>query len=140
MITHTGLDNVNQNNQPFSDGVFDFIPMAYAGNKSTTGGSIVTRNGRVIFPTVEPFGQTLKNSIESNAAGALTPFQVDGIVFQELYDSTKTAAQQLPGKNRFYLKGKYTSSVSSDIPLNALNIPEGSVVVTAGGNQIGRGS
>lgn len=36
-------------------------------------------------------------------------------------------------ENRFKLKGTYQSSSNSDISLNAVNIPPGSVVVTAGG-------
>jgi hypothetical protein len=60
-------------------------------------------------------------------------------VFTELYDSTKTAAQQIPSKNRFSFKGQYQSSVSSDIPLNAINVPEGAVVVTAGGIKLTEG-
>src|SRR5690606_29930904 len=55
------------------------------------------------------------------------------------YDSTKTAAQQIPSKNRFIFKGEYQSSVSGDIPLNALNVPEGAVKVTAGGIQLTEG-
>jgi hypothetical protein len=58
---------------------------------------------------------------------------INKVVFSELYDSTKTAAQQIPSKNRFSFKGQCQSSISSDIPLNALNVPPGSVTVTAGG-------
>ena len=42
-------------------------------------------------------------------------------------------AQQIPSLNRFRIKGQYQSQVSSEIMLNALNIPEGSVTVTSGG-------
>ena len=65
---------------------------------------------------------------------------IDKIAFTELYDSTKTAAQQLPTKNRFIFKGQYQSSVSSDIPLNALNVPPGAVSVTAGGSKLIEGT
>ncbi len=61
------------------------------------------------------------------------------IVFSQLYDSTKTAAQQIPELNRFKIKGTYQSSVSSEISLNALNIPQGSVNVVAGGAQLSEG-
>jgi cell surface protein SprA len=50
-----------------------------------------------------------------------------------LYDSTKVVALQFPEKNKYSLKGSYSSKFGSDIPLNQLNIPEGSVRVTAGG-------
>ena len=53
------MDKINQNNQPFSDGVFDFSPMNFVGNKADNGGTINTKNGRVYFSSVEPFGKTL---------------------------------------------------------------------------------
>ena len=49
---------------------------------------------------------------------------IDKVAFDQLYDSTKTAAQQLPELNRFRIKGTYQSSVSSEISLNALNRSE----------------
>ena len=127
--------NLQQNLQP--DGRFDYVPIMYEGNKATNGGTIDPKTGRVYFTTIEPFGKTLRDKLE--AAGSLAPVQVDGIVYEELYDSTKTAAQQIPNKNRFKLKGNYKSSVSSDISLNSLNVPEGSVTVTAGGVKLTEG-
>ena len=56
--------------------------------------------------------------------------------FEALYDSTQSAAQQISELNRFILKGQYKSSVSSEISLNAMNIPQGSVRVTSGGTQL----
>ena len=41
-----GLDNLNSNNDPGSDGVFDFID----------GVLINSSNGRIYFPTTKPFG------------------------------------------------------------------------------------
>jgi cell surface protein SprA len=127
--------NLQQNVQP--DGRFDFVPILYEGNKAVNGGTIDPRTGRVYFTTIEPFGKTLRDKLE--AAGTLAPVQVDGIVYQELYDSTKIAAQLIPNKNRFKLMGEYKSSVSSDISLNSLNVPEGSVTVTAGGVRLSEG-
>ena len=63
----------------------------------------------------------------------------ESVVYQQLYDSTKIAAQQIPELNRFKIKGVYQSSVTSEISLNAMNIPEGSVVVTAGGQILTEG-
>lgn len=54
-------------------------------------------------------------------------------IFNELYDSTKTAASFIQNKNRFKIKGTYRSSSGSDIALNALNIPQGAVIVSANG-------
>jgi cell surface protein SprA len=132
-----GMDRLNQNNRPQRDGVFDFKPIRYEGNKAVNAGTVNTRNGRVYFSTIEPFGQTLRKELED---AGLNPLIINTIVFQELYDSTRIAAQQIPQKNRFYFKGQYKSSISSDIPLPTLNVPEGSVVVTAGGIRLTEGS
>jgi cell surface protein SprA len=132
-----GMDRLNQNNRPQKDGVFDYKPIAYVGNRATNGGTINTRNGRIYFSTIEPFGKTLRSELE---AVNLNPLIINNVVFEELYDSTKIAAQQLPQKNRFYFNGQYKSSVSSEIPLNALNVPEGSVVVMAGGIRLEEGT
>ena len=132
-----GMDRLNQNNRPQKDGVFDYKPIIYEGNKAVNGGTINTRNGRIYFSTIEPFGATIEK--EMLEAG-LNPLIVRNVAYHELYDSTKIAAQQIPQKNRFYFNGQYKSSISSDIPLNALNVPEGSVVVTAGGIRLQEGT
>ena len=137
LVSMLGMDKMNVNNQPFSDGLFDFAPINFNGNKADNGGTINPKNGRIYFSTVEPFGQTLKNKmIEKN----IDPTIINKIVFTELYDSTRTAAQQIPAKNRFMFKGQYQSSVSSDIPLNALNVPQGAVSVMAGGIKLVEGT
>ena len=130
------MDKINVQNQPFSDGSFDFVPIQFNGNRAENGGTINTRNGRVYFSTVEPFGKTLADKL---SAAGVSPVIIDQIAYTELYDSTKTAAQQIPSKNRFTFKGEYQSSITSDIPLNALNVPEGAVSVTAGGIKLTEG-
>ena len=42
-------------------------------------------------------------------------------------------AQELSEKNKFHLTGKYKGTNGSEIRLNAMNVPRGSVTVTAGG-------
>ncbi len=135
LIQYLDLDRLNLNTEAYPDGRFDFVPLNKEGNRITNGGTIDTKTGRIYFTTVEPFGKTLKNKLPNNNP------QIDPnkIAFEELYDSTKTAAQQIPSKNRFRIKGSYMSSVSSDISLNALNVPEGSVTVTAGGVKLTEG-
>ncbi len=126
LVQVLNLDRFNLNNSPTPDGVFDFVD-----NAATQGGTINAQNGRVFFPVVEPFGSHL----ESKLVGLDTNI-INTIVYQQLYDSTKTAAQQIPELNRFWMKGRYKSASSSEISLNALNIPQGSVTVTAGGVQL----
>jgi cell surface protein SprA len=119
LIQVMDLDKLNSQGDPSPDGVFDFID----------GVTINASNGRIIFPEIEPFGNDLMEEFQLPGEG---PIAVK-YTFQELYDSTRTRAQQLLEKNRYKLKGQYKSSSSSDISLNAVNIPQGSVTVTAGG-------
>ncbi len=120
------LDRLDPQGAPNPDGWFDFVDGA-----ATAGGTINTQNGRVFFPVLEPFGSYLDRKL------LLDPSNSDvirrNIVFQSLYDSTKTAAQNQPELNRFHMKGSYKSASSDVISLNSVNIPQGSVSVTAGG-------
>ncbi|KPK82975.1 MAG: cell surface protein SprA, partial [Bacteroides sp. SM23_62_1] len=113
------LDNLNEQLDPVPDGMFDFI----------SGITINPQNGRIIFPVLQPFGEYLEKKIND-------PVVASKYVFNELYDSTKTVASQVAEKNKFKLTGTYKSSSSSEIMLNAMNVPQGSVVVTAGGRQL----
>ncbi len=131
------LDQLNQQQAKYSDGVFDFIPISSTSGRVSEVGTINPRNGRLYFTTKEPFGQTLRGALQDIGVNQNV---IDKVAFDQLYDSTKTAAQQLPELNRFRIKGSYQSSVSSEISLNALNIPEGSVQVTAGGKLLTEGS
>ncbi len=119
LIQVLNLDNLNDQLDPIPDGRFDFI----------NGVTINPENGRIIFPVLEPFGSYLRARIGNDAIA-------DKYVFEELYDSTKTIASQIAEKNKFSISGTYKSSSSSEIALNATNIPRGSVVVTAGGRQL----
>ena len=103
LVTLLDMDKINQNNQPFSDGVFDFVPFNMVNNKADNGGTINRKNGRIFFSTIEPFGKTLAKKLSDAGVPQLT---VDKVSFYELYDSTKTAAQQIPSKNRFLFKGE----------------------------------
>ena len=120
------MDKLDLNGNPQSDGRFDFVDQA-----ATEGGTINSQNGRIFFPVVEPFGSHLEQVLSE----AGVPESVrENIVYQQLYDSTKIVAQQnFLYLNRFKLKGNYRSASSDEIALNALNIPQGAVQVTAGG-------
>ena len=132
LIQVLGMDRIDINGQPQPDGVYDFVD-----NAATQGGTMNSQNGRVFLPSVEPFGKTLKDQILDRVSDAdQAQSLIQTIVFQPLYDSTKTAAQQIPSLNRFRIKGQYQSQMSSEIMLNALNIPEGSVTVTSGGARL----
>jgi cell surface protein SprA len=130
LLQALGLDRLDPNNAPNPDGWFDFIDGA-----ATVGGTIQSQSGRVFFPVLEPFGSYLdRQLIGPDPNNPIQPDQIRRtIVYQQLYDSTRTAAQFLPELNRFRLKGSYRSASSDVISLNAVNIPQGSVSVTAGG-------
>ncbi|MDR2918552.1 MAG: cell surface protein SprA [Tannerella sp.] len=113
------LDRLDANDEPYPNGIFDFVD----------GYTITSANGRIIFPVVEPFGSHLSSAI-GNASIA------NRYVYQELYDSTKTVAQQIAEKNKFVLRGEYRASSGSEIVLGATNVARGSVVVTAGGTTL----
>lgn len=123
------MDKIDLNGQPFPDGSFDFVD-----NAATQGGLINSQNGRVYLPVVEPFGEHLSDIILDGLDNpAEAEALINQVVFQPLYDSTKTAAQQIPSLNRFKLRGQFQSASGAEIPLNAINVPQGSVTVTSGG-------
>jgi len=124
LLTVMNLDNLNSQLDPYPDGIFDFID----------GYTVNTSNGRIIFPVREPFGSHLLDEI-TGGNFALNE-EAEPYVFQELYDSTQSTARQIAEKNKFKIQGKYKSSGGSDISLNAINIPQGSVTVTAGAQQL----
>ncbi len=131
LLTLFNLDNLNRARDPIRDGQFDYVP----------GITILPQNGRVIFPVLEPFGSSLENKFLSdpNNPASLHP-AAQKYVYNELYDSTITIARQFPEYNRFIIRGRYKSSVSSEISLGGFNIPKGSVVVTAGGRTLTEGT
>ena len=115
------MDNLDSRNEPHPDGRFDFIE----------GTTINPRDGRIFFTQVEPFGSDMRKTITGGDPAKNTV--ADKYVFEELYDSTQTKAKQISKKNKFFLAGSYQSSSGSEIQLNAMNIPQGSVKVSSGG-------
>jgi cell surface protein SprA len=122
------FDNLNQQGNPPADGMFDFIDAA-----ATRGGTIQASNGRIYFTVLEPFGSDLRDSIYDPQNPQRSLELASKYCYDSLYSMTKTMARQYPDKNKFVLDGFYKSSAGSEISLNALNVPQGSVHVTAGG-------
>ncbi|MCR4770494.1 MAG: cell surface protein SprA [Bacteroidaceae bacterium] len=117
------LDRLDDNMKTNPNGKFDFID----------GYTIEAQNGRIVFPVVEPFGQWLRDRLKNDQLA-------DKYCYDELYDSTKTVAKQVAEKNKFTLEGEYKASSGSEIDLGSMNIPQGSVVVTAGGVTLTEGT
>ncbi|MEX0597667.1 MAG: cell surface protein SprA, partial [Candidatus Paceibacterota bacterium] len=120
LIRVMNLDKVNRQQEPKPDGVFDAIEDV----------TFQSRFGRVIFPVREPFGDFLRGKFDGNNSEA------SKYVFDALYDSTKWMAEQDATHNKFFLKGTFKGTSSNEISLNALNVPQGSVVVTANGTRL----
>lgn len=114
------LNGDAQNNGTTSgDGIFDFVP----------GITIDQENGRVIFTKAEPFGNYL----------ASLPGMPEEFIFNELYEEQKQVASQSNLSQRYTLEGRYKGSQGTGISLGAINVPQGSVKVTANGVQLTEG-
>ena len=122
IIRLLNMDNLDPQGNPTPDGIFDFID-----NAAISGGTIQSSHGKIFFPVLEPFGKDLRTVFGSDTDLA------DKYAFDSLYTTTKTVAEQIPEKNKFILEGFFKSSTSNEIALNAFNVPQGSVTVTAGG-------
>ena len=132
------LDRLNkyQDLAPRGDGFFDYVP----------GITIDPKFGRIIFPSVQPFGEFLfkilddPNSSEENYNSQITYNENQKkYVFKEMYSSTKAAALESSEKNKFQLKGRYKSEGGDGIVIGAFNVPRGSVRVSAGGRLLQEG-
>ena len=125
LIKLMGCDRLDNNNKIRSNGYFDYVE------------GYTVSNGRVFFPSAEPFGAALQKQLESAGVPA---DRARAYAFTELYDTTKTAAKQVAEKDKFVLMGQYKGSSANVISLGAYNVPQGSVVVTAGGVVLNEGS
>ncbi len=126
LIKLLGADRLDNNNKAHSNGYFDFVQ------------GYTVKDGYVFFPCAEPFGQAIYNKLTENGVSADIAAKY---AFTELYDSTKTVAKQIAEKNKFILQGQYKGSRDNVISLGTSGyIPQGSVVVTAGGVTLTEGS
>ncbi|MGN0069895.1 MAG: cell surface protein SprA [Prevotella sp.] len=126
IIKALGADRLDNNMKVHSNGYFDYVE------------GYTVSNGRVFFPCTEPFGSYIYEYLRSK--------QVDmekarKYAFTELYDSTKTVAQQIAEKNKYIIYTQFKGTAANVISVGAGgNIPQGSVVVTAGGVVLTEGS
>ena len=125
LLRGLGCDRLDNNNKPHPNGYFDFVE------------GYTVSNGRVFFPSAEPFGATLKNFLVRRGVPEAV---AEKYAFRELYDTTRTAAKQMTDKNKFLLVGQFKGTSANVISLGAYNVPQGSVVVTAGGVTLSEGS
>ena len=125
IIRLLGADRLDNNNNPHPNGYYDYVE------------GYTISNGRVFFPVTEPFGEYMYNYLVSKGVPAA---KANKYAFTELYDSTKTVAKQIAEKDKYLLVGQYRGTSANVISLGAYNVPQGSVVVTAGGVRLVEGS
>ncbi len=125
IIRLLGADRLDNNMKQNPNGYFDFVD------------GYTVSNGRVFLPEAEPFGQYMKKYLIGKGLSAEV---ADKYCFHELYDSTKTVARQIAEKNKYILAGQFRGTSANVISLGAYNVPQGSVVVTAGGMTLNEGS
>ena len=125
LLRGLGCDRLDNNLKAHPNGYFDFVE------------GYTVSNGRVFFPSAEPFGKTLKSFLMRQG---VSEDVANKYVFQELYDTTQTAARQMTDKNKFRLEGQFKGTSANVISLGAYNVPQGSVRVTAGGVELSEGS
>jgi cell surface protein SprA len=119
LIELFGLDRLNTVNDPFPDGNFDYVE----------GITVNSQNGLIIFPFLEPFGEALRNQLGDN------PVLIRKYAYDTLYRTTKAEAELFATKNKFWLKGFYSSAGGSakEILIPGFGVSQGSVKLFAGG-------
>ena len=125
IIRVLGADRLDNNNKAHSNGYYDYVE------------GYTVSNGRVFIPKVEPFGSYMRDYLVKNGVAADA---AEKYAFTELYDSTKTVARQIAEKNKYQMVGQFKGSSVNVISLDAYNVPQGSVVVTAGGVTLTEGT
>jgi cell surface protein SprA len=126
LIELLGLDKLNPNNDPQPDGNFDYVE----------GITIKPSQGLVIFPTLQPFNEELREAF------AQDPNQqelINKYVYEELYNQTQNDAELVSSKNKYFLTGRFQSGSANEIVIPGFNISEGSVQVYAGGTPLVEG-
>lgn len=110
-----------QNNQDGSkgDGIFDFV----------NGITVRPENGKIIFTKVQPFGDYMQSLVGNDPK----------YVLHDLYDKQKLALAQSTVPQWYTIEGRYKGTQGQGISLGAVNVPQGSVKVSANGVQLNEG-
>ena len=101
------------------DGIFDFV----------NGVTVRPENGRIIFTKVQPFGDYMQSLVGNDPK----------YVFHDLYDKIKQPANQTTIPQWYTIEGRYKGVQGQGISLGAVNVPQGSVKVSANGVQLSEG-
>lgn len=129
LLQDLGLDRVNSSGEPNPNNELDFNT-----------GTLDARNGRIIFPYLEPFGERIKELYQnSNLPEAEIEEAIDRYAFPELYTETRTNAQRESEDNIYRLQGMSRGGVQESFNLGYALV-EGSVTVTANGVELTEGT
>lgn len=112
--------DLQSNGATTGDGIFDFV----------SGITIRPETGKVIFTKVQPFGSYIQSVIGSNDPQ---------YVFSDLYSQQKQVATNGNLSQRYTIEGRYKGTQGQGISLGAVNVPQGSVKVSANGVQLTEG-
>ncbi|MGV4414516.1 T9SS outer membrane translocon Sov/SprA [Chryseobacterium sp. T1] len=115
-------NDIQSDNGVLGDGIFDFVPNI----------TIEPENGKLIFTKVEPFGSFIKSQLKDGE-------DESKYVYKELYNVQKETAKGSNLSQRYVIEGRYKGSQGQGISLGAINVPQGSVKVTANGVQLVEG-
>ncbi|UOU98755.1 cell surface protein SprA [Chryseobacterium daecheongense] len=112
--------DLQSNGGTMGDGIFDFV----------NGITIRPETGKIIFTKVQPFGSYMASVLGSNNPQ---------YVFNDLYSQQKQVASSNNLAQRYTMEGRYKGTQGQGISLGAVNVPQGSVKVTANGVQLTEG-
>jgi cell surface protein SprA len=115
------LDKTDESGTGPPDTKFDFTP----------GLTVDATRGEIIFPSLEPFREGIIRGFRDH--GISVP--ADSFVYAEVYDTTVTGARNNNAKDRFVLRGKFSSGTSSTYSLG-FNVVDGSVEVFLEGQRL----
>ncbi len=115
------LDKTDESGTGPPDNKFDFIP----------GLTIDPARGEIIFPTLEPFREGIITGFHEHTVTA----PPDSLVYADVYDTTVTGARNNSTKDRFVIKGTYSSGATSTYSLG-FNVVDGSVEVYLNTNRL----
>ena len=125
LLQDLGLDRTNTQGATTPDNLIDFSSI-----------TLDPRNGTILFPYLEPFGNRITELLEQTSASDST---IQALSYTELYNQKQATADQTSSKNTFYLiEGSSTGGTSGNYTLG-FGIVEGSVKVFAGGTQLTEG-
>lgn len=128
LLRDLGLDRVGSQGQPGSDNQIDFGT-----------GTLNPRDGRILFPYLEPFGSRIEQIILNSALSSdEKQTALNQFVFRELYTSTVNNATQNSKNNLYRIKGSNKGGVTDSYFLG-MALVQGSVRVTANARELVEG-